>query len=510
MSIPRPKAKTLSEALKAIEALELENRLLREELALARSKRFGPSSESGLASGQQQFVFNEAESLTLKDGLEPGLEQVVKEHRRRPKGKREADLSGLVTQRIDYELADDERVCPDCGGHLHEIGTDIRRELAYSPATYHVDELYTHVYSCRHCQTHSDTTPVIRAKSPQALIPHSLASASLVSQILADKYVRHLPLYRQEVAFSSEGLSLSRQTISNWVVYCAEVWLSGVYEAIKARLVKEHDVLCADETTVQVINEEGRTARQKSFMWLYRTGADARHPLILYEYQPTRSASHPKEFLKDYTGYLHADGYQGYHKLDSSISVVGCWAHVRRRFAEALAPIAEGDRSGSLAETGLAYCDRLFMLEREFSDLDFAGRYRRRKELSEPIAQDFYRWAGQAGALPKSLVGKAIHYALEQRQYLMNVYMDGRLELSNNRSERSIKPFVIGRKNWLFSNTSRGVNASAVIYSIVETAKENSLRAHDYLEYLLERLPNMTSAELEDVMPWSDELPEYI
>ncbi|MCL2632571.1 MAG: IS66 family transposase [Coriobacteriia bacterium] len=488
--IPKPKIETLPEALDVIEALTLENKLLREELALERAKRFGRSSESRVQASQQQFVFNEAESLVAKDQTaeEPDIEQVVKEHRRRPKGKRDADLSVFDVNRIDYELPDDERSCPKCSGRLHEIGTDVRRELIYNPATYHVNELHTHVYSCRHCQTHSDSTPVIRADSPKALIPNSIASASLVSQILADKYERHLPLYRQEAAFVSDGLSLSRQTISNWVIYTSETWLTVVYDAIRKRLVVSHDVLCADETTVQVINEEGRAARQKSYMWLYRTGADALHPLVCYEYKPTRSASHPKDFLEEFkTGYLHSDGYRGYHSLGSGITVVGCWAHMRRYFTNALKPANKSSENMLLAEEGLAYCDKLFLLEREFANLDFTERYQRRKELSEPIALSFFKWAEQVKALPRSLVGKAIHYAKEQRIWLMNVFLDGRLELSNNRAERSIKPFVLGRKNWTFSNTPRGADASAVIYSIVETAKENDLRVHDYLEYLLEK-----------------------
>jgi len=509
----KPNIETLPEALLAIKALEQENKLLREELALERARRFGRSSESHVASGQQQFVFNEAESLAAKDHLatEPEVEQVIKEHKRRPKGKRNADLSRFEVKRIDYELPEDKRVCPKCSGGLHEIGTDFRREVIYIPATYHVDELHTHVYSCRHCQAHSDSTPVIRADSPKALIPNSIASASLVSQIIADKYVYHLPLYRQEVAFASDGLALSRQTISNWVINTANTWLFSIYDAIKTRLLKSHDVLCADETSVQVLNEQGRKASQKSYMWLYRTGADAIHPLVCFEYQTTRSAAHPRNFLKEFTsGYLQSDGYQGYHTLGKSITSVGCWAHARRYFTDALKAMNKESRSGSLPEEGVRYLDKLFLLEREFADLEFTERYQKRKELSEPLAQEFFRWVNQVSALPKSLLGKAINYAKEQRVYLLNVFADGRLELSNNRAERSIRPFVVGRRNWLFSNTPKGAEASAMIYSIVETAKENNLRAHDYIEYLLEKLPSMKTSELEDVMPWSDKLPDYI
>ena len=298
--------------------------------------------------------------------------------------------------------------------------------------------------------------------------------------------------------------------MSDWVVKVALVWLSGVYEAIKWRLIHDHDVAAADETEVQVLNEEGRTARQKSYMWLYRSGADAAHPLVLYEYQQTRSASHPKAFLTDFKGYLHTDGYSRYHNLGSDITVVGCWAHARRRFADALTAIPRSQKVSSLAAQGLAYCDELFSLEHDFEQLSFTGRYLRRKELSEPVANAFFAWVNETSALPKSLIGKAIHYAREQRPYLLNVFLDGRCELSNNRSERSTKPFVLGRKNWLFSNTANGAEASAIIYSIVETAKENGLRAHDYLEYLFERLPNMKTSELADVMPWSEKLPDYI
>lgn len=289
----------------------------------------------------------------------------------------------------------------------------------------------------------------------------------------------------------------------------AEDWLFALFEKFRASLLKEC-VIHADETTLQVLRENGRLAKQKSYMWLYRTSGCATRPLVLYEYQTSRSHAHPKKFLSGFSGYLHADGYSGYHNLPETISVVGCWAHVRRKYDEALTATPENKRRGSLAEAGLAMINELFMLERDFADMDADGRLVARQEKSVSVAKRLHAWALTAGAVPKSLIGKAIHYTLEQWPYLMRVFEDGRCELSNNRAERSIKPFVIGRKNWLFSNTPKGAKASATVFSVIETAKENGLRPYEYLRYLFEQLPNITTSQIDALLPWSESLPEYV
>ena len=297
-------------------------------------------------------------------------------------------------------------------------------------------------------------------------------------------------MYRQEQEWNRNGIPLSRQTMSNWLLKCTEDHLVPVYNRLHASLI-DHEILHADETTLQVLHEEGKPAQSKSYMWLYRTSGDALRPIVLYDYQPDRKAERPKAFLQGFRGYLHTDGYPGYHKLTDAITVIGCWAHARRKFDEALKGLPEKAQAGSLAQRAKQYCDRLFELERGFADLSVQERYLKRQELSKPIIDDFFCWLRAKNTSTKSSFGSAAQYALGQQKYLMRYLADGRLEISNNRAERSIKPFVIGRKNFLFANTARGARASAMMYSLIETAKENALNPYDYLVSVFMSAPDL-------------------
>ena len=295
--------------------------------------------------------------------------------------------------------------------------------------------------------------------------------------------------------------------MSNWVNRGATDWLAPIYEVLKEELLKR-DVLFADETTVQVLREPGKTATSKSYMWLYLTGNDGlEQNIILYEYQPSRSAQHPKLFLKSYKGYLHVDGYEAYHKLSKDIIICGCLAHVRRKYDEALKSIPKEQQVGSQAAIGKAYCDKLFHLEKALKDLAPEERYKKRLELEKPEWDAYLAWLEKVNPLPQSALGKAVYYSKNQWKYLQNYLLDGRCEISNNRAERSIKPFVIGRKNFLFANTQRGAQASAITYSILETAKANNLNPFEYLKYIFESLPNVNFKEnpslLKNYLPWA-------
>lgn len=252
-------------------------------------------------------------------------------------------------------------------------------------------------------------------------------------------------------------------------------------------------MLHGDETTLQVLKEPGKSAQSKSYMWLYRTSGDASMPIVLYDYQPNRKAENAKEFLADFSGWLHADGYAGYHKLPESIRVVGCWAHARRKLDEALTATPKASQADSAAAVGVGYCSRLFKLEEAFAELTAEERYHKRLEQEKPVLDTLLAWANalRPKTAPKSALGKALHYLLGQWLYLVRYLEDGRLELSNNRAERSIKPFVMGRKNWLFANTPTGAQSSAVIYSIIETAKENGLDPYRYLLWIFQTAPNL-------------------
>lgn len=409
---------------------------------------------------------------------------------------------------IEHALPAEEQLCSECGGDLHVMGHEVRRELKIIPAQAVVVEHKQNIYSCRSCEKKSDRVPVVKADIPEPLMKGSFASAESVAHIMVQKYVMSVPLYRQEQEWNRIGVMLSRQTMSNWLIRCADDWLKPLYGRLKRDLLKR-GVLHADETTLQVLHESEKSAQSKSYMWLYRTSGDTKHHIVLYEYKPDRKWEHPKEFLSGFSGYLHADGYDGYHNLPKNILVVGCWAHLRRKFDETLKALPEKDREDSKAMAGKRYCDLLFKYERDFAEMKPAERLEQRTKLSKPRLDEFFAWAISINALPKSLLGQAVTYALNQRVYLERYLDDGRLEISNNRAERSIKPFVIGRKNWLFSNTANGASASSIIYSVVETAKENGLKPFEYLVFLLKNLPNTTLSRLDDFLPWSDKIPAH-
>jgi len=263
-----------------------------------------------------------------------------------------------------------------------------------------------------------------------------------------------------------------------------------------------------------VLKEPGKAAQSKSYMWLFRTSGEAKHQIILYDYQPDRKHTHPEEFLKGFSGYLHADGYEGYHKLPENITVIGCWAHMRRKLVEAMKALPKDKQADSNAAKGVEYCDKLFHLERQFALLTPEDRRRERERLSKPLMDEFYDWIGNLNALPKILLGRAVQYARTQRKYLERYLLDGRLEISNNRAERSIKPFVIGRKNWIFCNTPNGARASAVYYSLIETARENGLNPFEYLSWIFTQVPNLGKTgyvtTIEDFLPGSTKIPQKV
>jgi transposase len=476
------------------------------QLRLAKHRQFGASSEKGDIP-EQLGLFDEAENTAEPKQPEPEIEEITYK-RRKQKGKREADLSKLPVEVIEYSLPQPEQVCHECGGTLHQMACNIRRELKIIPAQIKVVEHKQAVYSCRHCEKHSDHTPIVKAPMPEPVIKGSLASPSMVAHIMNQKYVMSVPLYRQEQALLREGISLSRQTMANWVIRASEDWLEPIYEKLKARLLT-HDVAHADETVCQVLREPGKKANTNSYMWLYSTGCDAKHPIVLYEYQPTRSSAHPKRFLSGWKGYLHADGYSGYHNLPPDIIVIGCWVHMRRKFTDMLKSTQLSDDYQSSAQEAVRRIAALFHLESQWKDKTPKERYELRINQSKPLAEAFFAWLDSIRALPKSALGVPVGYALSQRKWLMNVYLDGRLELSNNRAENAIRPFVVGRKNWLFCNSQRGAKASSVVYSIIETAKANGIRPFDYLQFLFETVPNTTTRSLDFMLPWGEAVPEH-
>jgi transposase len=362
------------------------------------------------------------------------------------------------------------------------------------------------VYGCRNCEKTGVEVPIKTAVAPKPVIEKGLASPSAVAYVMDKKFVEGVPLYRQEQHYARLGIELSRSVLSNWMLKGSE-WLELIYARLRQKLL-EQGILHADETTIQVLKEVGRAAESESFMWLYRTGCIG-PPIVLFEYQPTREGKHPRKFLTGFKGYLHVDGYPGYHDIPN-VTLAGCWAHVRRKFDEALKGLSPKLRKtgGTKAREALEQINQLFSIEREVKSLSPEGRLKARDLRSRPIVEGFRRWLDEVkpSVLPKSLFGAAVKYSCNQWQKLIRFLEDGRIEISNNLAERSIKPFVIGRKNWLFANTPRGARASAVIYSIVETAKENKLNPYAYLNHLFEKLPNLDSVAneaLDSLLPWN-------
>ena len=467
------------------------------QLRLAKKKMFGASSEQAAEQllGQLSFLFNEAEAWTPREEKASETTAVAAHTRQ----KRSSDLDevlpeGVAVEVVEHGIPEAERVCDACGTVMEQIGKEVRRTLVLRPATATIREDVYYTYACRKCSVEATETPILKTERIPPVISGSYASPEAIAHIMVQKFVMASPLYRQEQELNRSGIQLSRQTMSNWILRAADDWLTPIYEEMKKRLVKEK-VLHADETTLQVLKEPGKSAQSKSYMWLYRTGKYTSQPMILYEYRPDRKASNAETFLKEFSGWLHADGYPGYHRLPEHIRVVGCWAHLRRKFDEAVKSLPQKDQANAAALQGQAYCSRLFSIEQELAELPPEERYTQRLERSKPVMDALLAWAETTNAAPKSALGKAIYYLKEQWPYLTRVLEDGRLELSNNLAECSIKPFVIGRKNFLFANTPWGAQGSAVIYSMIETAKESGLDPYRYLTWLLTNAPILAARD---------------
>lgn len=490
------------------EALEARLKWYEEQFKLSQQRQFGTSSEK--TNPGQLSLFNEAEDTANPTLEEPTFETVTYK-RKKNKGQRDQQLENLPKETIEYHLPLEEQVCLCCDGKLHEMSTEVRRELKIIPAEVKVVEHIQQVYSCRHCEQNEINTPIVTAPMPKPAFPRSLASPTAAAFIMSQKYVEGLPLYRQEKYFERFGVFLSRQTMANWMIQGSSTWLEPIYNAMHTKLL-ELDVMHADETTLQVLRESERAATSKSYMWLYRSG-HTNVPIVLYDYQQTRASKHPRRFLEGFAGYLHVDGYAGYNGIPD-LKLVGCWAHARRKFTDALKALPESAKNSAVkTKEGLEFCNDLFKIERELKDVSPEERYKQRLEQSQPVLEAFSAWLREQTpkVIPKSSLGQAIKYCRNQWDRLVVFLEDGRLEIDNNRAERSIKPFVIGRKNWIFSNTAKGAKSSAIIYSIVETAKENGLNPFHYLKYLFEELPNMDIADkekLDQFLPWSITIPE--
>ena len=508
VTISRAEYEELQAQSKRVSELESRVDVLMEALRLARHKQFGASSEKSEDTLMEQlsFLFNEAEVFSTAEKEEASV-TVVAAHKRHKKHEYALDTipEDMPTKQVEHRLEGEDLICPQCGDTMTEIGKEVVRTLEIIPAQTVIREDIYYTYACQNCNKEDIETPVVKAPREKNIIPGSFATPEAIAYIMTQKFVMGAPLYRQEQEINRKGIHLSRQTMSNWILKATEDYLTPVYEQLHKELLTR-DVLHADETTLQVLHEPGKAPQSESYMWLYRTSGDTDKPIVLYEYQPGRGAKHPKEFLAGYKGYLHTDGYAGYHNLPEEITVVGCMAHLRRKFDEAVKSLPKSKAKGSSASQGLAYCNLLFGIEQELVGKTAEERYEERLKQAKPVLDAMFAWANSRTAAPKSALGKALHYLKEQWPYLTNYLKDGRLEISNNRAERSIKSFVIDRKNFLFANTPKGASGSAVMFSLIQTAIENGLDPYKYLTWLLRQAKDADLTDswvVQNLLPWN-------
>lgn len=497
-----------------VKELEDKFELLLEQIRLLKHKEFGKSSEKSNKTHENEVdnTFNEAEDASKPEVPEPALEEITYK-RRKYKGQREAVFKNLPIEIIEYEILEEDKVCY-CGCDRHVIGEETRTEIKITPAIVSIVKQVRYKYGCRDCEKNGTESIILIASAPKPVLTGSIASPSAIAYVIHEKYVMGTPLYRLEQQFKRNGIEISRQTMANWLILSYENLLKYIYKRMIEHLIQK-DIIYADETTLQVINEPGRNATTKSYIWLYRTGREGPH-IIIFEYQKTRAGEHPNTFLKEFEGFLNCDGYDGYLKV-GNVVLIGCFAHARRKFVDAIKSLPVDVKNNSkptAAQEGLAFCDKLYSIEHKLADFSNEERYTKRLELSRPVLDSFKLWLEyqKKRLLPKSATGGAVQYCLNQFDKLCGYLKDGRLEIDNNRSERTIKPFVIGRKNWLFCNTPRGADASAGIYSIVETCKENGVNPTEYFKYAFEKLPNIDLEDnslIDELLPWSQKLPEY-
>jgi len=464
---------------------------LNEQLNLALARRYAASSEK--LSPDQIRLFDEAEAET-QTALPAEDEAVaVLAHTRRKRGRKPLPET-LPRVEVIYELPDNERICPHEGNPLTEIGAVTSEQLDIIPARIQVIRHIRKQYacSCGHC--------IKTAALPQQPIPKSMASPGLLAHITVAKYQDALPLYRQEAILSRIGVDLPRATLANWMIQAGSL-IQPLINLLRDRLLA-YDILQMDETPVQVLKEPGKTAQSKSYLWLQR-GGPPEQPVVLYDYDPGRGAEVPKRLLAGFAGYLQTDGYDGYNAVVAlnALTHVGCMAHARRKFDEAVK--AQGKKQpASKAHRGLALIRNLYRVEKQARTLTPEDRHAHRQRHALPILDELRSWLDESlpQVPPTSATGKALNYLHNEWDKLIRYLDDGRLEIDNNGAENAIRPFVLGRKNWLFSASVKGVQASANLYSLIETAKANGLEPYAYLRHLFTELPKAETVEAIEVL----------
>lgn len=498
--------------------------IFKEEINVLRNQRFGRHSEkNNQPDGQMKMCFNEAEFVGFAEETpeeEPKAEETVPKATQQTKKKHKKNSrSNSVTANVNvkdilHTLTGEELKC-ECGGIYKKVGDETVEQLIFHQAYFELEKHTIEAYSCDKCHS------MKKADRPKTVFPGSLATPSLLSGIMTAKYVNAMPFNRLEKTFKDVDVNLSRGTMARWMVKTSERYISLLYDHMKKEFLKAN-VIHADETPVEV-SKDGRKAGSKSYMWVYTN--EGPHQVVLFDYEKTRKASHPKEFLENYSGHLCCDGYEGYHSLPDSIVICGCWAHARRHFCnaqKALKKESKGNAEITISEQALDKIGELFHLDKGWRNDENISREEHAK-LRETVLKEkmdaFFEWVElqKPKILPKTETGKGLTYCLNQKKYLIGVLSDPEIPLDNSEVERKIRNFVISRKNFVLIDTLHGAEASAILFSLAETAKVHHLKCHDYFEYVIKELVQHNddpSSELDhllaNLMPWSEELPKRL
>ena len=503
-----------------LENIDIKLQLVLEHLADQKRHRFGRSTERHLTEGQVSFMevdgeiifFNEPEAVADQEAEDETREAPRHRTPKKKKGKREEDLNGLPVIKIEHTMTEEQLSATFGEKGYKRLPDEVYHRYKFTPAKVEVEEHHVAVYAGK-----TDDDTIVRAGHPGYLLQGSLVSPSMEAAIINAKYVNACPLYRQEKEFERYGIKISRQNMAYWTIQCADRYLAVLYDYLHEKLYGYH-VLQADETPV-LVNKDGRTAGAKSYMWVYRTGSMySGRQVVLYEYQKTRNASHPREFLKGFSGVCVTDGYQVYHTVENEredLTIAGCWSHARRRFDEAVRALPQSRRKDSRAYLALTMIQAIYRGEKMLKELSAEERQNRRQLSVKPLVEAYFTWVREnISKVPeKSKTHEGFSYCLNQEKYLKVFLDDGEVPMDNNAAEQSIRGFCIGKKNWVMIDTIAGAKSSAIIYSIAETAKANNLRPYEYFEYLLTEIPkHMDDTDrsfCEDLLPWSSNLPEH-
>jgi len=488
----------LSSLKSAFQRVEEMNRLLQAQL-------FGRKSEKRVSAPEtSQLLLFPSPEVELPPPVDH-TEEITYERKKPGRKKLPKDLPRID---IMYDIPEEDKVC-ECGCQKTRIGEETSEKIDYIPATLQILNIIRPKYACKGCEGVESSSPAVMiAPPPKSLVSKSNASVGLLAHVFTAKFADALPFYRLEKIFARQGIHISRSSMSNWAIKAAEKCTPLI--AAMHDLMLEGPLIQCDETPLQVLKEPGREDTKKSYMWLFRGGPPDK-PALIYCYHPTRAGKVAKDFLRQYKGYVQTDGYAGYDFLDGRKGVyhMACWAHARRKFFEAskAAKAASNDNSSSsYADVAIQKIALLYKVEKYIkkSQMDHEQGLQYRQENAKPVLDDLKKWLLDISALtpPKGLLGKAVHYTLKQWPRLCIYAQTSHVPPDNNLAENAIRPFVVGRKNWLFSGSPSGAKASAIFFSLIETAKANNIEPFAYLKYIFTVLPHVkTKSEYRKLLP---------